>query len=116
VDDPVRRIRAIALLLALVVGNAGLLALAFPAQSAPLCHEQPAASRIQGASRCQWASPIACCDALAAVQAGLEVDLPALAPGFANPPPAPSPGFHLLAYADPAERVPLPPRSPILRL
>jgi hypothetical protein len=110
-----RRLRALALLAALALGNAGAIALALPAQAAAPCHELAASERVGDDPRCQWASPTACCDARSAVQAAA-LDLPALAPPVALALPAPTPACAGLAYTDPDERVPLPARSPILRL
>jgi len=111
-----RRLRAFALFAALALGNAGLFALAFPVDAAPACHELPASEQVGTDARCQWASPTACCDAMTAAQAGPDLDLPPLALPFEDPRFAAVPAHALLAFGDPEERVPLPPRSPILRL
>jgi hypothetical protein len=115
VNERSRELRALTLLAAIALGNAGMLALAFPAEAAPSCHEQPSGPALQGDSRCQWASPTSCCDALAAAQAPATLDLPALAPGFATVPPVTT-ALYLHAYTDPEERVPLPQSSAILRI
>ncbi len=116
VNDRVRQLRALALLVSLALGNVGMVALAFPAEAAPLCHEMVASEQVGTDVRCQWASPTTCCDALSEVQAGPDLDGPALAPGFEDARFAPAPTHARLAFGDPAERVPLPARSPILRL
>jgi hypothetical protein len=116
VSDRTGRLRALVLLAALALGNSGMVALAFPAQSAPLCHELATPERLDGDARCQWASPTACCDASVATQADARIDPPALAPVLWAAAAVPPTQGRPFAHAEPEERVPLPARPLILRL
>jgi hypothetical protein len=74
----------------------------------------PTSERLASDAPCQWASPTSCCHAPAAAQSGPALDFAPPVSAFVPIPPLPA--HPVLAFALPCERVPLPARSPILRL